>query len=144
MVSACRTVALMTELDAQVYVIDCMANLYSRSEQEICGLVEAAVKQIRSVRDTPILLVEHEGYSNYNTNNEWREASAKTNMALKMAYNSLLDNHVKGLYYLSKEELDPDSWVDYVHFSDYGMMQHANAVCAKLKHIESQTKTSRQ
>ena len=130
-----EVIALMTELDAQVYVIDCMANLYDRSEQEVCSLVEDAVKQIRSVRDTPILLVEHEGYSNCNTNNEWREASAKTNRALKMAYNNLMRQHVKGLFYLPKEELDPDSWVDYVHFSDYGMVQHANAVCEQLKKI---------
>lgn len=130
-----EVIALMMELDAQAYVIDCMANVYDRSEQEICSLVEAAVKQIRSVRDAPILLVEHEGYSNYNTNNEWREASAKTNRSLKAAYNNLMRQRVKGIYYLPKEELDPDSWVDSVHLSDYGMTQHANAVCKKLKKI---------
>ena len=39
------------------------------------------------------------------------------------------------MYYLSNEELGfhPDSWVDYVHPSDYGMVQQAKAVERKLK-----------
>ncbi|MGM9802930.1 MAG: SGNH/GDSL hydrolase family protein [Muribaculaceae bacterium] len=132
-----EVISLMTELDAKVYVIDCMANLYDRSEQEICCLVEDAVKLIRSKRDTPILLIEHVGYSNSNTNKKWNDAYVNTNKSLKMAYNNLLDEHIEGLYYLSKEELDPDSWVDYVHLSDYGMIQHSNAICAKLKKIKN-------
>ena len=37
---------------------------------------------------------------------------------------------VKGLHYLSREELDfpADGWVDYVHPSDYGMVRQAEAV----------------
>lgn len=46
-------------------------------------------------------------------------------------------NNTEKLYYLSKKELglDPDSWVDYVHPSDYGMIQQSNAIHIKLKEI---------
>ena len=42
-----------------------------------------------------------------------------------------------GLFYLSNEELNfhYDSWVDYVHPSDYGMIQQANALLNKLEEI---------
>lgn len=48
-----------------------------------------------------------------------------------------IPNNTEKLYYLSKEELglDPDSWVDYVHPSDYGMIQQSNAIHIKLKEI---------
>lgn len=132
-----EVISLLTELDAKVYVIDCMANLYDRSPQEICDLVIAAVKQIRSKRHSPILLIEHAGYSNANTNIKWNDAYQNTNRGLKMAYKILQQDNTEKLYYLSKEELglDPDSWVDYVHPSDYGMIQQSNAIHIKLKEI---------
>ena len=42
---------------------------------------------------------------------------------------------MKNLFYLSREELALalDVWGDYVHPSNYGMMQYASAIIKKLK-----------
>ena len=114
-----------------------MANLYENTTLEVRDLVTAAVKQIRAAKSTPILLVEHAGYSYAGTNDYWNTGYSNTNKGLKMAYKQLTDDNCENLFYLSNEELgyNPDSWVDYVHPSDYGMVQQANAICEKLKKI---------
>lgn len=63
--------------------------------------------------------------------------SARCNQAQQEAYLQLQKEGVKNLFYLSREELGlaPDAWVDYVHPSDYGMMQYASAMIKKIKSI---------
>ena len=109
------------------YVIDCMANLQDRPAEEVKTLAIKAVKQIREKTDAPILLVEHAGYSNAPTNQQMDNSYKTPNKGLRAAYNELKQQHTENLYYLSNEEIGfhPDSWVDYVHPSDYGMVQQA-------------------
>ena len=52
------------EIDARLYILDCLPNLTPKSKDEITQLVSDAVKQIRATHSSPILLVEHAGYSN--------------------------------------------------------------------------------
>ena len=123
------------EVDAKAYVIDCMANLQDRTAEEVKSLALKAVKQIRRKSNAPILLVEHAGYSNAKTNWKWDNAWQTPNKGLRAAYDELRNNGTEDLHYLSNQEigLHPDSWVDYVHPSDYGMMQQAEAVERKLE-----------
>lgn len=130
-----EVIDFICEVDAGAYVIDCMANLQDRTAEEVKSLAIDAVRQIRETTDAPILLVEHAGYSNAWTNREWDQAWQTPNQGLRAAYEELKNSRTKNLYYLSNKEIGmhPDSWVDYVHFSDYGMMQHAKAIECKLK-----------
>lgn len=123
------------EVNAGAYVIDCMANLQNRTAEDVKSLAIKAVKQIREKSDAPILLVEHAGYSNARTNLKWDNAWQTPNKGLRAAYKELKNARTENLYYLSNEEIGfhPDSWVDYVHPSDYGMVQQAKAVERKLK-----------
>ena len=120
----------INELPAAAYVLDCMPNLIHNTEAEVTELVEKAVRQIRSKHDAPILLVEHAGNSNGATSQERYESYTKVNRGQQEAYRRLKQAGVKGLHYLSREELDfpADGWVDYVHPSDYGMVRQAEAV----------------
>ena len=130
-----EVIDFICEIDAKAYVIDCMANLNDMPAEEVKSLAIKAIGQIREKSDAPILLVEHAGYSNAHTNMEWDNAWQTPNKGLRAAYEELKDGRTKNLYYLSNEELGfhPDSWVDYVHPSDYGMVQQAKAVERKLK-----------
>ena len=84
-----------------------------------------------------ILVVEHAGNSNVLTYRAEGEKSTRCNQAQQQAYEQLQKEGIKNLFYLSKEELNlsPDSWVDYVHPSDYGMMQYATVMSRKIKDI---------
>lgn len=132
-----KVLDLIIEQDACAYVVDCMANLTDRSGEDVTNLVVNAVRQIRSRRTAPILLVEHAGYSNGGSNQGQHDAYMNVNKAQARAFALLTEAGVERLYYLSREEIamHPDSWVDYVHPSDYGMVQQARAVENVLKDI---------
>lgn len=134
---------LIGEIDASAYVIDCMQNLGNVTADSLDRLVYNAVTRLRSIRpSTPILLVDHSGYSNAGSNAGQHAVVDRCNSVQAAAYRRLLEEGVEGLYYLTREELgfDPDGWVDYVHPSDYGMAAQAKAVTAKLQEILSSQK----
>lgn len=132
-----EVIDFINEQEACAYVIDCMANLGDYKAEQITQLVKQAVLQIREKHNTPILLVEHAGYSNGTTNRKQYETYSRANKGQAQAYKELKKAGIKAIYYLSKEELayDSDSWVDYVHPSDVGMMRQAAAVEKKLRKI---------
>lgn len=132
-----EVIDFINELDAEIYIIDCMPNMNGYTSEKVQSLVEEAVKQIRQKHESPILLVEHAGYSNSKTNLDRDKSYISHNKGLREAYKSLISKNVIGLFYLSNEELNfhYDSWVDYVHPSDYGMIQQANALLNKLEEI---------
>ena len=127
----------ITQIDAALYIMDCLPNLTNYSYDDVYKLSVEAVKQIRAKSNAPILMVEHVGFSDDATNVEHRESVAKVNKASLDAYNTLRKEGVKGLYYLSQKELavGANSTVDYIHLTDWGMMQQAEAVERKVRKI---------
>ena len=67
-----NVIDLIAEVDAKVYVLDCLPNLTpnkQRTLQDVHKLIISAVHQLRGKRPkTPILLVEHDGYSDASLN----------------------------------------------------------------------------
>lgn len=124
----------VNEVDAQLYILDCLPNLVWKSDEEIKALATAAVKQIRAQHSTPILLVEHIGQSNMYTNEAVYNMVNTLNRGLRDAFDSLKAEGVQNLYYLSKEEIGmtPDDYVDYIHPSDLGQQRQAAAVTKKI------------
>lgn len=128
----------IAEQDAAVFMIDCMANMGGEDNEEIRRRVKAAVRQLRMRHpETPILLIDHAGYSNGVTNSGQYDTYTRCNRVQAAAFRELQQEGVKQLFYLSHNELGlhPDAWVDYVHPSDFGMMQQAAAVMHKLQQI---------
>lgn len=116
--------ALLTEIDAKIYVLDCLPNISGLPANEITDRVLTAVKQIRKVRPaTPVLLVEH--------------ARITGNTALEAAYEQLLVNGEKQLYLLPAAQLGlgMESTVDGTHPNDIGMQQYANGYAQVLRQI---------
>lgn len=127
----------VSEPDARLFILDCLPNLTGKSEAEVIDLVVSAVRQLRQSHATPILLVEHAGYSNAPTDSSQYHSYAQVNQASRKAYEVLQTEQIKELYYLSHSELHlpADAWVDYVHPSDLGMQQQAVAVERKVREI---------
>lgn len=127
---------LIAELDASLFVIDCMPNMTGERVQLIKDRTEKAVRLIRSKRKAPILLVEHDGYMGYKASMKKEKEFKDANKQLQAAYHSLKDE-VEGLYYMTFEELglSMDSQVDGVHATDLGMQQYADAYSRKIKSI---------
>lgn len=138
----------VNQVDAAVYVLDCMPNMYTGDDPE--NLLVAAVGQIRARHPrTPVLITEHDGYTNEFTNQEKQEVYQGTNRAARRAFERLTQAGVPDLYYLSHEEIgmDMEAMVDGVHSTDWGMTLYAKAYEKVLRRIlrepEGQYKTTR-
>ena len=124
---------LMTEIEAKMYILDCLPNMTPGSgftPEDTYSRIIASVKQLRLKRpNTPILLVEHSGYSDGELNKERFAIYSELNKAMKRAFEDLLSANVTDLFLLTKKEinLDLNSYVDGTHPSDLGMMRYANA-----------------
>ena len=130
-------ISLINELDAAVYVLDCMPNLTGRSSEQVYNLVMSAVGDIRAKSGTPIILIEHAGYSNAVSNPKQFEEFMRANMGQRRAFDELQAKGTPNLYYITREELGypADAWVDYVHPSDLGAQKQADVVTERLKAV---------
>ncbi len=113
--------ALLTEIDAAVYVIDCLPNM---TEPEVAERAEALVRQLREARpDTPIILVEDRTYANTWIMKSKRDRHAGSRSAFVRAYDNLVKSGVKGLSYVEGEALlgdDTEGTTDGSHPNDLG------------------------
>lgn len=127
---------LLSEIDAAMYVIDCMPNMTNDRAALIRPRLEKGIRLLRSKSKAPILLVEHDGYMGFYASDKKGEDFRKTNEALRAVYESMKDE-AGGLYYLTFDELalSMDSQVDGVHATDLGMQQYADAYYRKITDI---------
>ena len=127
--------ALLGELDAAVFVLDCLPNL---NPMQVAERTEPFVKALRKAKpDTPILLVEDRSYANAAV----LPAAAKRNADSRAAYKKAFDALVAGdknLHYLTGDKLigdDGEGTVDGSHPTDLGFLRQADAFEAALKPI---------
>lgn len=120
---------LLGDLDASVYVIDCLPNMNPEMVTERTSPLVHKIRQLRP--ETPILLVENIVYQN-----SWFLPDAKTsyqkkNEALRAAYESLAAEGVRNLYYVKSDDLlgtDGLATVDGTHPTDLGFIRMADAL----------------
>ncbi|MGN0188224.1 MAG: SGNH/GDSL hydrolase family protein, partial [Candidatus Cryptobacteroides sp.] len=125
--------ALLNEIDAAAYVIDCLPNINVGDDFE--SRLEEGISLLRANHSCPILLVEHSGYANDFTNHG-RLYANQLNDRQEALYKRLRKK-VGNLYYLTREEIgwDNDSMVEGVHPNDYGMTLQAQAVTRILRKV---------
>ncbi len=129
---------LLAEIDARMYIIDCMPNLSGKERAVVVyDRAVAGVKKLRVTTQAPVLLVEHSGYTNEFSSESAEESYRVANRELRKAYESLTKEGVPGVYYLTKEEigLSMDAMVEGVHPSDLGMQQYADSYVKKIREI---------
>jgi hypothetical protein len=119
---------LLGELEAAVYILDCLPNLKADKVADRAG---PFVRRLRALRPaTPILLVEDRSYGN----DVWRPSARLRNetsrAALRAAYDELVAEGIPGLAYLEGGSLlgdDGEATVDSSHPTDLGFVRQADA-----------------
>ena len=131
--------ALLDQIDAGVYIIDCLPNIKVTDNFE--EKLEAGIKLLREHHSCPILVVDHSGHTNDRTNLS-RCFPDELNRRQAALVKRLRKEGIKQLYYLTRNEIawDKDSMVEGVHPNDIGMVQQAGAVCRKLHHIDRKSR----
>lgn len=128
-----EVVDFLPEIDAKLYVLDCLPNLIATvgiKPDTIKARIIQSVKTLRQRRPaTPILLVEHAGYTEGGINPTRKQLYTEVNELMQQAYTQLLNEGTEQLYLLSKSaiNLDIDAMVDGTHPTDLGMQQYADA-----------------
>ena len=116
---------ILSEIDASVYVLDCLPNMHSLPAGEVYQRVKYLVTQLRKRHaDTPIVLVEDRSYAHPNLTGKPIEYKQRKEQ-LK-AYQELKST-ISQLYYVEGNQLlgdDNEATVDGSHPSDLGMMRY--------------------
>lgn len=135
-------ISYINEIDACLFILDCLPNLFKNphvylSKDEAANLVFEAVMQIRAKHNSPILLIEHTGYSDASVDRTQYSRYTRLNKGAKDAFNKLISKGIKHIYYLSNNELNilDEMRVDNVHLSDWGMHVQAVKVEEKVRTI---------
>ncbi|MBN9118488.1 MAG: SGNH/GDSL hydrolase family protein [Planctomycetes bacterium] len=124
---------LLGELDAAVYVIDCLPNLAAAQVAERTGPFVKALRKAKPA--APILLVEDRSYANAPALPALAKRNADSRAALKKAYDALVAAGDKNLHYLAGDKLigdDGEGTVDGSHPTDLGFMRQADAFAEAL------------
>ncbi len=137
---------LLVEIEAKVYVLDCLPNLWRSeeySDETLEGRILNSVRQLKKERpNTPVLLTEHAGYTDGLVHTHRQQLYTRVNQIQKKAFEKLRNEGIDGLYYLSYEEigLQLDDMVDGTHPSDLGMMHYAESYERKLRTVLNEPK----
>ncbi|MBI3986604.1 MAG: SGNH/GDSL hydrolase family protein [Lentisphaerae bacterium] len=127
---------LMAELDAAVYVLNCMANMTIEMIKE---RTEKFVRFLRSKRpQTPILLVENFIYQSAHLVTGTRKNTGEKNKIVRACFDALNTPPDPNLHYLKGDRLlgrDGEGTVDGCHPTDLGFMSMAKAFEPVLKTI---------
>ena len=135
-----EVVDLLPEIDAKIFVLDCLPNLVDPrfSASQIKDKILYAVNTLHKQRNsTPILLIQHDGYADDEIDTMRKKAYTNANSIQEAAFNQLRSEGINNVYLLSKADIGQitDFSVDGTHPTDLGMMQYANACEKTLRQI---------
>ncbi|HEY6978578.1 MAG TPA: SGNH/GDSL hydrolase family protein [Chitinophagaceae bacterium] len=127
---------LISEVDAKLYVLDCLPNLTAGNELKK-RIVESVQLLQAKKPGIPILLTEHDGYTDEDINPDSRKEYQSINAVLRQEFDSLSTTNTKNIYLLTKNEIgqDIETMVDGTHPNDIGMMRYADAYEKKIRTI---------
>ncbi|MFM7152137.1 MAG: N,N-dimethylformamidase beta subunit family domain-containing protein, partial [Gemmataceae bacterium] len=126
---------LLGDIDASLYVVDCLPNLLANQVTErAAGFVE----RLRKKRpETPILLVEDRGYANAPFVDRVAQRNQTSRQALRKAWLEMTSRGVASLHYLEGDNLlgsDGEATVDSSHPTDLGFTRQAQAMIERVRY----------
>jgi lysophospholipase L1-like esterase len=120
---------LIQEIDAEVYVLDCLPNM---TLDHVHERAEIFIRKLRQYRpNVPIILVEDRTLANAWLLPWWQKNHTNKRAAFRKVYDQLVAEGMTGLSYIEGDLLlgdDGDGTVDGSHPTDLGMVRMADAV----------------
>ena len=127
---------LLAKIEAAVYVIDPLPNLYPHEVEERLSSFVRKLRQLRPV--TPIMLVESITYQEGDPLPGRVKRASVGNQALRRSFEQLQSEGIGNLHYLPGTGLlgdDGEATVDGTHPTDLGFYRMAQAMCPLLHSI---------
>ncbi|MEO9005473.1 MAG: SGNH/GDSL hydrolase family protein [Ginsengibacter sp.] len=130
---------LMSIVDADMYILDCMPNLTDASYEEVKSRVMYGVKKLREKnKAVPILFAEHaDAFIPFYMDTAEININDKSSKLIARVFNELKLSGTKNIFMLTDKEIDFDinSTVDGSHPNDIGMMKYALAYEKMIRKI---------
>ena len=127
-------VELISEIDAQFYVIECMQNMDS---EQVTERVRPLVDMIRTNHPyTPIVLVENMMYTMAFLDQKIKTRLIQENAALKNEYDKIIKSDIPNIFYIKDNKdflLDNEGTVDGVHLTDLGFLRYSDYLIENFK-----------
>lgn len=126
-------ISLISEIDARLYVLDCMPNMVELGDDMKKLITSRILQSVRQLRKdhplVPVLLTDHAGYTNGSTNPSRKKMYVEANQIQHEAFALLKSEGINNIYLLENQDinLSQDAMVDGTHPSDMGMQQYALA-----------------
>lgn len=140
-----EVISLVSEIDAKIYVLDCLPNLTIRPDSDEKLTIEDVKNRIltstRTLRKqhlkTPIVLASHAGYTDEDINPQSKHFYSEVNETLKEAFAQLKSEGIQNIYIIPKADFgqDIETMVDGTHPNDLGMMRYAEGYEKHLRQI---------
>ena len=125
---------LINEIDAKLYILDCMPNLWDKtkfSAEEIEKRMRHAQSEIHKKHPgVPIIFTEHcSGKDGINSDTIMAQKYIAVNKISAAVFKKMKKEGIKNIYELTASQIgfDTESTLDGTHPNDIGMMQYANA-----------------
>jgi len=119
--------ALLAEIDAAAYVIDCLPNM---DAEQVAERATPFIKALAGARpETPILLVEDRSFANAWIRPGQRDHHEASRAALIRSFDGLVSTGVRNLFYLEGNDLlgdDHEGTTDGSHPNDLGFLRQAS------------------
>lgn len=141
-----EVIDLLAEIDAQLYILDCLPNLTPNKDRTLEVVRDRILQSVRKLRQKqpaiPILLAEHAGYSDGDINQNRREIYEGLNKVLKEAFAELKAEGLSNIYLITKSDfgLGMEDFVDGTHPTDLGMHNYADGYENRIREILHQPK----
>jgi hypothetical protein len=124
-----EVVDLLLEIDAKMFIIDCIPNMSDNATQ-IKPRLLSTVKALKAkYPNTPIVLSDHSGFINNRLDGVTTARVKNANKFSKEAFEELKAQKVSKIYYLPTEKINlgTEDTVDGAHPTDFGMYKNAKA-----------------
>ena len=131
-------VSLLTELDAKLYVVDCLPNMSGFPDDTVGARLVETVKTLRARRPgVPVLVVEHADATIGSLDTRRVKIFDRVNEVADSAFRKMKEAGMEDIYMLRAKDigLDIESTVAGVHPNDYGMERYAAAYEKKIREI---------
>lgn len=140
---------LINEIDARLYVLDCMPNLVDFNKFPPAEIETRIRRSIKSLQEKhpgiPVLLVEHScGLSGVSIDTALSKKYKASSDLISSVFTQLKKEAIANIYLLTDEAIgfDLESTVDGTHPNDIGMMKYAESYEKIIRDIFQETKGS--
>lgn len=138
-----EVIDLISQIDAEVYLMDGMPNSSSLETEALRDTLTKAIRQLRAARpDTPIVLADHLGYPQSRASEAHRVKENRAWDVQKAVFEQLTAEGMKNLYHIPHQDIamPQDATVDGSHPTDYGMVVYADIYEKVLRQVMNMPK----